>query len=154
MPERSPRIPGLTGLLLIVLPFLLFVIAEAAVLIWVADQLGWWTLAILLISTLAGGYLLQREWRKAWSGLSDSLKTGSLPPGRAADAVLVLLGGVLLIAPGFISDAVGLLLLLPFTRPMVRSTIGWWAGKTIRDKTTPPRPQVIRGEVVEPDADQ
>lgn len=137
--------------MLVVLPFLLFVFAEIAALIWVSNQLGWWTLAILLATTLLGAFLLQREWRRAWTNLSESLRTGVLPPGRAADAVLVLVGGVLLILPGFISDVVGLLLLLPFTRPLLRAALGRWAGRTMAPTTTstPPGSQVIKGEVVE-----
>lgn len=152
MPERRARISGLTGLLMIVIPFIGFVVAEIAVLILAAENLGWWTLAILLASSAVGVFLLQREWRKAWAGLSESIKVGALPPGRAADALLVLLGGMLLIMPGFITDVVGLFFLLPFTRPMVRSAIGWWAGRAMdRPAAAPNRSQVIKGEVVEGD---
>lgn len=151
MPERRGGAISRWGVLLVVVPFLLLVFAEIAALIWVANQMGWWTLGILLATTLLGAVLLQREWRRAWASLSESLKTGALPPGRAADAVLVLIGGVLLILPGFISDVVGLLLLLPFTRPLVRAALGRWASRTMAatTTTTPPRPDVIKGEVVE-----
>lgn len=150
MSEAPRRISGLTGLLMVVLPFILFVFAEITVLIAISKAIGWWTLPLMLASTVLGGYLLQREWRKAWQGLSDSLKTGSLPPGRTADAVLVLVGGILLIMPGFITDVVGLLLLLPFTRPMLRSALGWWAGRALQKaERKSGGPVVIKGEVVE-----
>lgn len=133
--------------------FLLLVFAEIAALIWVSRQLGWWTLALLFATTLVGAFLLQREWRRAWGNLSESLRTGALPPGRAADAVLVVVGGLLLILPGFITDVVGLSLLLPVTRPLVRAGVGRWAGRAVAatKPTTPPGGQVIRGEVVEGD---
>lgn len=154
MPEPRVRVAGLKGLLLVVVPFILFIVAEIAALIWVAQTIGWWTLALLVSTTVLGALLLQREWSKAWAGLSESLRTGQLPPGRTADAALVMLGGVLLIMPGFLTDVVGLLLLLPFTRPLVRSAIGWWAGRAIQ-RATPTHPGgsdgVIKGEVITDD---
>lgn len=140
---------------MLLVPFVLFIVAEIAALVWVAQSIGWWTLAILAATTLLGALLLQREWRKAWGGLAESVRTGTLPPGRTADAALVLLGGVLLIAPGFLTDAVGLFLLLPFTRPLVRSSIGWWTGRALKRMSgaapSSPESGIIKGEVVTDD---
>lgn len=94
---------ALTGLGL-----LLYVVAEVAALIWVAGEIGWWTLLILLGSSLIGIFLLQREWKKAWGALSESLRTGQLPSGQLADATLILIGGILLLLPGLLSDIAGL----------------------------------------------
>ncbi|AQP47045.1 hypothetical protein BW730_05450 [Tessaracoccus aquimaris] len=132
---------GLTGLGL-----LLYVIAEVAALIWVAGEIGWWTLLILLTTTVLGLFLLQREWRKTWKALSESLRSGQLPQGQMADASLVLTGGILLILPGLLSDVVGALLLLPFTRPFVKSAISWWAARTLQRSGN--APVVIKGETV------
>lgn len=136
--------------------FFVFILAEVALLVFVSTQIGWWTLVALMISTVLGAYLLQREWRKAWKHLSESLNTGHLPTGRTADAALVLMGGFMLIMPGFITDIVGLLLLLPFTRPGVRSVLGWWVGRAMSgDTKSPSNPAstdtVIEGEVVTDD---
>lgn len=149
----SPRRSALTGLLVVVVPFLLLIFAEITVLVWVSTAVGWWTLALMAGTTLLGAYLLQREWRKAWGGLADAIRTGSLPPGRTADAVLILVGGILLIVPGFVGDVVGLLLLLPFTRPWVRSSLGWWAGRALQKYTdrTQQDAGIVSGEVVEDD---
>ena len=59
----------------------------------------------------------------------------------------------MLIMPGFITDVVGLLLLLPFTRPGVRSVLGWWVSRVVSGHGVPRDPTVIEGEVVEPDRD-
>ena len=72
---------------------------------------------------------------------------GSLPPGRTADAVLVMIGGLLLIMPGFISDIIGLLLLIPPSRHLVRSTLGKLFGRAIGSPSE--RPVVIEGEVIQ-----
>lgn len=130
-----------------------FILVEVALLVWVSTQIGWWTFLALIVSTMLGVYLLQREWRKAWKQLGESIKTGSLPAGRTADAVLVLLGGFMLIMPGFITDIVGLLLLLPFTRPGVRSVLGWWVSRATSGTHGASGSTIIEGEVVEPDPD-
>lgn len=148
--RRGPA--GAAGLFLVIVPFAALVVAEVVILIMVADLIGWWTLPLLAVTMVLGLWLTQREWAKAWQGLSDSLRTGSLPPGRMADAILILIGGMLLIMPGFLTDALGLLFLLPFTRPLVRSGIGWWAGKALRPADGAPTTvtgQVVEGEVVE-----
>ncbi|MGR7001994.1 FxsA family protein [Yinghuangia aomiensis] len=61
----------------------------------------------------------------------DASRTGR----AAADAGLVVLGGILLIIPGFISDVAGLLCLLPFTRPLVRKLIGGAVGSQVARRT-------------------
>ena len=122
------------------------VFAEIAAILWVAGEIGWWTLVILSATTVLGIYLLQREWRKAWGALSAALTSGQLPSGQLADASLVLMGGVLLVVPGLLTDVAGLLLLLPFTRPFIRSGIAWWASKTMQRSGAVPT--VIRGDVV------
>lgn len=152
MRERAGgRWPRGSGPALYLAGFFAFILAEVSLLVWVSTQIGWWTLGLLMVSTVLGAYLLQREWRKAWQQLSESVKTGSLPPGRTADAVLVLLGGFMLIMPGFITDIIGLLLLLPFTGPGVRSVLGGWAGRVVPGAPTTPGGTVIRGEVIEPE---
>ena len=141
---------GAVQLGLVILTVFVLVFAEIAAILWVAGEIGWWTLAILLATTLLGLFLLQREWRKAWGALAEALSSGQLPSGRLADASLVLVGGVLLVMPGLLTDVMGLLLLLPFTRPFIRSGIAWWASKALQRSGA--TPTVVKGDVV-PDAD-
>lgn len=130
-----------------IVPVALFLFGEITFLIWVSSYLQWWTLGLLLATTVAGAWLLQREGRRTWNALSKSLSIGSLPPGQTADAILVLVGGVLLISPGFLSDIVGLLLLLPLTRPLIRMSLGKLFSRAIARGGT--QPTVISGEVVD-----
>lgn len=134
---------GLIGLTVFLLVF-----AEIAAILWVAGEIGWWTMAILMLTTVLGIVLLQREWRKTWAALAEALRSGQLPTGRLADASLVLIGGVLLVLPGLLTDVLGLLLLLPFTRPFMRSALAWWASVALNRSSSSAVPKVIRGDVV------
>ncbi|HEY4279875.1 MAG TPA: FxsA family protein [Conexibacter sp.] len=105
------------------LVFLLILVpaAELFVIIQVGEAIGALpTLRLLLLSSILGGTLLRSQGRIAWRRFRDAIAAGR-PPGReVVDGALVVLGGSLLIVPGFISDAVGLLLLLPPTRVFAR----------------------------------
>ena len=147
MAERGIQFRGAAGLLLVLAPLLVCLASEVVFLVMVTNALGWWTVALLIFSTLLGCWLLQREGRRTWGALLESLGRGSLPPGRTADAVLVMVGGLLLIMPGFISDIVGLLLLIPQSRHLVRSTLGKLFGRAIGNPSE--QPVVIEGEVVQ-----
>ena len=147
MAERGIRFRGAAGLLLVLAPLLVCLAAEVVFLVMVTNALGWWTVALLIFTTLLGCWLLQREGRRTWGALLESLGRASLPPGRTADAVLVMVGGLLLIMPGFISDIVGLLLLIPQSRHLVRSTLGKLFGRAIGNPSE--QPVVIEGEVVQ-----
>ncbi|MBB1576679.1 MAG: FxsA family protein [Propionibacterium sp.] len=141
------RFRGTLGLLLVLVPFLVYLAAEVSVMLLVIDTLGWWTVPVLILTTLFGCWMLQREGRRTWSALIESLSRGALPPGRTADAVLVMIGGFLLIMPGFVSDVIGLMLLIPPSRRLIRSTLGKLFGRAIGDSSE--RPIVIEGEVVQ-----
>ncbi len=124
MTTTAPR-PRRLLLPLLVLGFILVSVAEVWLLTAVGSRIGVaWTLAILVTEALIGVWLMRREGRKAWAALSDAYSTGKMPTGQLADAALVLVGGIMLILPGFFTDIIGLVCLLPFTRPLARRLIG------------------------------
>jgi UPF0716 protein FxsA len=106
----------LIALLLIVWPLLeLFVAFEVSQLIGVT-----YTVLLILLSVPVGMWAVRSQGRVVWRRLADGIAVGR-PPARAVlDGALVLIGGVLFILPGFISDALGALLLLPLSRAGVR----------------------------------
>ena len=121
MPRRRRSLLPLLVVTLVVVPIL-----EVWLLIQVGQQIGvLWTLAILVAEALLGGWLLRREGRRAWNALNQSFGTGRMPTRELTDAALVLVGGVLLMLPGFATDVLGLVCLLPFTRPLARRVLGW-----------------------------
>ena len=112
------------ALLLIVL-FILVPLAELAVIIEVGQAIGLLpTVAILLADSILGGILMRSQGRAAWRRFNDAMRAGRVPHREALDGALVIFGGALLLTPGFLTDLVGLLLLLPPTRAVARRVVG------------------------------
>jgi UPF0716 protein FxsA len=151
--------------LLLVILFVLVPIAEIYVIIQVGQAIGaLWTVLILIADSLIGARLLSRQGRHAWATFQSALSAGRIPHREVLDGVLIILGGAFLLTPGFITDAVGLLLLVPptratfrglLTRMMLRPTrLGWarvvvgtprGSGQRTRptaQPTTPPPPEL------------
>jgi UPF0716 protein FxsA len=74
------------------------------------------TLALLILDALLGTILMRSQGRAVWRRARETLRAGRVPGREALDGALVIVGGALLIAPGFITDALGALLLVPLTR--------------------------------------
>lgn len=93
--------------------------------IWAILQVGqlvgpWWTIALLVLDSMIGAWLIKREGGRAWAALRDALQHGRMPARELADGALILIGGTLMLSPGFVLDLAGILLILPFTRPVAR----------------------------------
>ena len=101
-----------------------WVAAELYVIVLVAEAIGLLLTIVLLIAAAPFGVWAMRSvGRVVWRRFNQALAEGR-PPGReVADGVLVVLGGALLILPGFITDVLGLLLLFPLTRAPLRSML-------------------------------
>jgi UPF0716 protein FxsA len=107
--------------LLLVILFIAVPIAELAVIIQVGQTIGvWWTIAILVADSVLGSLLMRSQGRAVWRRFNGALQAGRAPAREVADGVLVIFGGALLLTPGFITDILGLLLLLPPTRAVIR----------------------------------
>jgi UPF0716 protein FxsA len=108
--------------LLLVLLFILVPIAELYVIIKVGGAIGVGpTLLILIADSVAGAILLRGQGRAAWVRFNRALAEGRMPHREVFDGVLIILGGALLLTPGFITDVLGLVLLIPPTRALVRA---------------------------------
>lgn len=107
--------------LLLIVAFIVVPLAELALIIEVGQALGLLpTIAILLADSVLGGILMRAQGRAAWRRLREAMQTGRVPHREALDGALVIFGGALLLTPGFITDVVGLLLLIPATRAVAR----------------------------------
>jgi UPF0716 protein FxsA len=161
-PSRSYRRRRWPGWVLFV-AFVVVPLVEIFVLIQVGQVIGaWWTIALLIADSLLGSWLIRREGRRAWLALTTALQSGQMPARELADGALILIGGTLMLTPGFVTDAVGLLIILPFTRPVARrlltrvvtrhllvAGVAGFPGNTHRPGPGPDG-SVVQGEVVDP----
>jgi UPF0716 protein FxsA len=107
--------------LLLVIVFLVAPLVELAVIIQVAGSIGAFnTIGLLIAVSLVGAWLAKREGLGVLRRIQAALDRGDVPSAEVADGGLILLAGALMIAPGFVSDALAILLLLPPTRALVR----------------------------------
>lgn len=107
--------------MIFLLVFVVWVAAEVFVAVQVANAIGALaTVVLILLSWPIGWWALRAQGRAAWRRLGAAVSEGRSPGREVLDGVLVLLGGVLLIVPGFISDVLGVLALLPPTRALMR----------------------------------
>lgn len=119
-------------LLLLVVIFIVIPIAELWLIIQVGQLIGFWaTLALLILDSIAGSLLLRSQGRAAWRRFNVAMQAGRIPHQEAIDGALVIGGGALLLTPGFISDVVGLLLLIPPTRAVARRILVSWAARRV-----------------------
>jgi UPF0716 protein FxsA len=117
-------------LLLLIVSLMALPILEVWILILVARQLGLWaTLATLVIHAVGGGLLMRYEGTRAWQALTNAYTTGKVPTGHLADAALILMGGILLMMPGYVTDVVGFLFLFRWTRPFARKMIAFFVAR-------------------------
>lgn len=103
---------GIVFLLLLLVPLAeLWVIVQVAQGIGVLNAIG-----LLLLVSIAGAWLLKQQGMATWRRLQATLQRGEMPTNEVTDGAMILLGGALLLTPGFITDVVGLVLLVPVTR--------------------------------------
>jgi UPF0716 protein FxsA len=149
---------------LLVTAFVVVPLVEIYVLIQVGQVIGvWWTLLLLIADSIYGGWLIRHEGGRAWQALTNALNSGQMPAKELADAALILVGGTLMLSPGFVTDAMGIVLILPFTRPVARRVLTRVVSKRlvagfvdVRQGPRPPGPggppsggHVVRGEVLD-----
>jgi UPF0716 protein FxsA len=145
-------------LLVLIGLFIALPLAELYVILKVGDAIGAvWTILLLAADSVLGSLLLRAQGRSVWRRFNNALAEGKMPHREVIDGVLVIFGGAFLITPGFITDIVGLLLLLPPTRALVRSQVVRRLGRrvavggTTRPGRRPPRDYDVEGTAREYD---
>jgi UPF0716 protein FxsA len=109
---------------LLVILFIVVPIAELYVIIQVGEAIGVWpTLLLLLLDAVLGSLLLRHQGRGAWRRFNEALAQRRFPGKEVADGLLIVIGGTLLLAPGFITDIFGIFLLIPPTRAIARAVL-------------------------------
>lgn len=169
-PRRRRRFPRW----LLFLAFIVIPLVEIYIVIQVGQVIGaLWTILLLVADSLFGAWLVKREGGRAWRALRNALNQGRMPSTELADGMLILIGGTLMLTPGFVTDVLGMLMILPPTRPLGRGllagfitrrlgagTVGGaaygYARRTspgdpgpVRDPARGSAEDVVRGEVID-----
>jgi UPF0716 protein FxsA len=117
----------------LLLIFLVVPIAELYVIYLVGDAIGvWQTLVLLAADSLLGSLLLRSQGRSVWNRFNEAIADGRVPRREVMDGVLVIFGGAFLITPGFLTDLLGLALLIPPTRSAVRRIVERRIGQRVQ----------------------
>ncbi len=110
--------------LLLALVFLVVPLAELAVIIQVGQWIGVLdTLVLLVLISVVGAWLAKREGIGVWRRIQRQLQLGRMPGNELIDGFLILFAGALLLTPGFLTDVLAILLLLPPTRATARRAL-------------------------------
>ena len=111
-------------MLLLLLIFIVLPIAEIYVIVKVGEAIGILpTLALLIVDGFVGAALARSQGAAAWRRFNEAIAAGRAPAKEVLDGAMVIVGGAFLLAPGFITDVIGLLLLLPPTRALLRGVV-------------------------------
>jgi UPF0716 protein FxsA len=152
--------------LLLVVAFVVVPLMEIYVIIQVGHAIGaLWTILLLIADSVFGSWLVKREGRRAWEALRIALNEHRMPHKELADGMLILIGGLLMLTPGFVLDIVGLVCILPFTRPVGRRVLSGFISRRLVGAAFPGAPTspgsprarqrpgpddgVVQGEVVD-----
>ncbi|EGD22017.1 FxsA family protein [Rhodococcus hoagii] len=144
--------------------FVLYLVVEVGVLIWVGSTIGvLWTVLLLIAGSAVGMVLVKSQWRAVMAGFRRATRGETSPTGAVADGAMVAAGSVLMFVPGLVTSVLGLLMLLPPTRWALRPVAVLLAGKRANvtlagvefaSRTAGARRgTVIDGEVVDVDPD-
>jgi UPF0716 protein FxsA len=87
---------------------------------------GWNTVALVVLTGVVGAWLAKQQGIQVIRTVQFQLSRGQMPTESLIDGALVLVGGILLLSPGFFSDVIGILLLIPYTRLIVRYLLKKW----------------------------
>ena len=110
--------------LLLVFLFIVVPVAELYVIWQIGSAIGILpTIALLFLDSILGAALMRSQGRATWRRFNHALAEGRVPGREVMDGALVIFGGALLLTPGFLSDILGLILLLPPTRAIVRAVL-------------------------------
>lgn len=106
-------------LLFIILPAL-----EIGVFIWVGGMIGpWWVIGLIILTGMLGVFIAKQQGLETWQRAREAINNGYPPTEYIVNGICIFIGGVLLFSPGFITDTLGFILILPFTRDLFKGLI-------------------------------
>lgn len=111
---REGRVPVFRWifLLILIVPAL-----EIGVFIWAGGMIGGWSVVgVIILTGLFGASLAKQQGMETLRRAQNNMNMGQTPTAEIFDGICILIGAIVLLTPGFITDAFGILLLLPITR--------------------------------------
>ena len=109
--------------------FILTPLIELAILVYLGLLIGpWYTILIVVATGIIGAYMAREQGMATLAKIRGSVERGVMPSRELFEGLLVLIGGLMLLTPGVITDIIGFLLLVPQTR----RPISWWMRRWIR----------------------
>ncbi|GFO55993.1 membrane protein FxsA [Geomonas sp. Red276] len=116
----------------LILLFTIIPVIEIYLLIKIGSLIGGFpTVALLLAISLVGAWLVRHQGFRILAEIQRELAQGRLPASQLMDGALVLVGGVLLMTPGFFTDFLGIFFLVPVTRSLIKMWVGLWLQKRL-----------------------
>ena len=101
--------------------FIALPLVELLLLGLIGDAIGFgWTALLVVLTGVVGARMVGRQGRLVWRSLRERLAAGQIPEVELAHGAMLLVAGALLVTPGVLTDVVGLLLLVPWFRELVR----------------------------------
>jgi len=138
---------------LLIALFIVVPIAELYLIYTIGDAIGVIpTLLLLAVDSVLGSLLLRSQGRAVWRRFNETMAAGSVPHQELQHGIAVIFGGALLMTPGFLSDIVGVLLLLPPTRAVILRLVMRRLAKRVEARVAPGRPRKPREADVEGNA--
>jgi UPF0716 protein FxsA len=120
----------------LLLAFLMLSAAEIGLFVWAGNLIGpWWVVAIIVLTGFIGVTLAKKEGVETWNRAQQSMHHGQVPTQEILDGICILIGGVFLFAPGFITDVTGFILVLPQSRKFVKGILGSFLKKLMDNNT-------------------
>lgn len=107
-----------------ILAFLILPALEITVFIWIGGYIGpWWVFALIVLTGLSGVAIARRQGIETWNRLQNSFRNQTPPGDHIIDGICIILGGILLFMPGFVTDIFGFFFVLPITRKPLRALV-------------------------------
>ena len=114
----------------LILLFTIVPVVELALLIKIGQHIGVsYTLAIVILTGVVGAYLARSQGFRTLRRIQEDINQGLMPAEKIFDGVMILCGGILLLTPGFVTDLIGFMALVPFTRHLIKL----WLKRKIKD---------------------
>jgi len=123
--------------------FVTLPLVEIFLLIKLGELMGFWPTVLMVIGTgLLGAWMARLYGWSVWMEIQQELQMGKMPTDKMFDGLLILIGGIVLLTPGIITDAIGFLLLIPATREIAKQ----WLKNRFETRIYPPdENEIFRG---------